>query len=103
VVEFFGAGNSTRFEGLHDVDVDRAALGKLLDNWTISRYELQPDRIVFYIWSWRAAGTHFAFRFTPRYAIHAKAAPAELFDYYNPDLKSVLAPQTFIVTGPNRK
>ena len=24
-------------------DVDRASLGKLLDNWTIERYELQPD------------------------------------------------------------
>jgi hypothetical protein len=84
-------------------DVDRASLAKLLDNWTISRYELQPDRIVFYIWSWRAEGTHFSFRFTPRYVIHAKAAPATLFDYYNPDLKTVLAPQTFSVEGLSRK
>lgn len=84
-------------------DVDRVALGKLLDNWTISRYELQPDRIVFYIWSWKAEGTHFTFRFTPRYAIRAKAAPATLSDYYNPDMKSVLTPQTFIVSDPGRK
>jgi hypothetical protein len=42
------------------------------------------------------------FPFNPRYAIRAKAAPATLSDYYNPDLKSVLAPQTFIVTGPGR-
>ena len=28
-------------------DVDRASLGKLLDNGAIARYELQPDRIVF--------------------------------------------------------
>jgi len=81
-------------------DVDRASLAKLLDDWTVSRYELQPDRIVFYVWSWKAEGTHFSFRFTPRYAIHAKAAPAALFDYYNPDLKSVLAPQTFSIPGP---
>jgi hypothetical protein len=79
-------------------DVDRASLAKLLDSWTISRYELQPDRIIFYLWSWRAEGSHFNFRFTPRYAIHAKAAPAMLFDYYNPDLKAVLAPQRFQVT-----
>ena len=78
-------------------DVDRASLAKLLNNWTISRYELQPDRIVFYLWSWRAEGSHFSFRFTPRYAIHAKAAPATLFDYYNPDLKVVLKPQVFQV------
>jgi hypothetical protein len=79
------------------VDVDRVSLAKLLDNWTISRYELQPDRIVFYLWSWNAEGTHFNFAFTPRYAIQAKAAPAVLFDYYNPDLRVVLAPQTFVV------
>jgi hypothetical protein len=84
-------------------DVDRASLAKLLDNWTISRYELQPDRIVFYLWSWHAEGSHFSFSFTPRYAIHAKAAPATLIDYYNPDLKSVLAPQTFTVTDSLRR
>jgi uncharacterized protein YfaS (alpha-2-macroglobulin family) len=78
-------------------DVDRASLGKLLDNWTISRYELEPDRIVFYLWSGGAEGEKFSFRFTPRFAIHAKAAPAKLMDYYNPDLSAVLAPQTFSV------
>ncbi|MGA3159863.1 MAG: alpha-2-macroglobulin family protein [Terracidiphilus sp.] len=79
-------------------DVDRVSLAKLLDTWVISRYELQPDCIVFYLWSWRAEGSRFSFRFTPRFAIHAKAAPATLFDYYNPDLKAVLAPQRFQVT-----
>jgi uncharacterized protein YfaS (alpha-2-macroglobulin family) len=84
-------------------DVDRASLAKLLDSWTVSRYELQPDRIVFYLWSWRAEGEQFSFRFTPRYAIHAKAAPAMLFDYYNPDLKAVLAPQAFQVKQSPRR
>jgi uncharacterized protein YfaS (alpha-2-macroglobulin family) len=79
-------------------DVDRASLSKLLDSWTISRYELQPDRIVFYLWSSAAEGEKFSFRFTPRYSIRAKAAPAELTDYYNRDLKAVLAPQSFIVS-----
>ncbi|HEY2470025.1 MAG TPA: alpha-2-macroglobulin family protein [Terracidiphilus sp.] len=78
-------------------DVDRASLGKLLDSWVISRYELQPDRIVFYLWSSSAEGDNFSFRFTPRYSIRAKAAPAKLVDYYNPDLNAVLAPQTFSV------
>lgn len=76
-------------------DVDRASLGKLLDNWTIYRYDLEPDRIVFYLWSSAAEGEKFSFRFTPRYAIRAKAAPAKLTDYYNPDLNAVLAPQLF--------
>jgi len=80
-------------------DVDRASLGKLLDNLTISRYELQPDRIVFYLWSSAAEGEKFTFRFTPRYAIRAKAAPAQLTDYYNPDLNAVLAPQSFAVSS----
>jgi len=78
-------------------DVDRASLAKLLNDWTVSRYELQPDRIVFYLWSRNAEGSHFSFRFTARYAIRAKAAPATLFDYYNPDLKVVLKPQVFQV------
>jgi hypothetical protein len=47
---------------------------------------------------WSAEGSHFSFRFTPRYAIRPKAAPPTLYDYYNPDLKSVLAPQAFTVT-----
>jgi uncharacterized protein YfaS (alpha-2-macroglobulin family) len=84
-------------------DVDRASLAKLLDSWTISRYELEPDRVVFYLWSWKAEGSRFSFRFTPRYAIHAKTAPATLFDYYNPDLKAVLAPQRFQVTDSLRR
>jgi uncharacterized protein YfaS (alpha-2-macroglobulin family) len=79
-------------------DVDRASLGKLLDNWTIERYELEPDRIVFYLWSPAAEGERFTFRFTPRYAVRAKAAPATLTDYYNPDLNAVLAPQSFVVS-----
>lgn len=81
-------------------DVDRASLAKLLDNWTIERYELQPDRIVFYLWSSTPEGEKFTFRFTPRYAIRAKAAPAKLTDYYNPDFNAVLAPQSFAVSAP---
>jgi len=40
-------------------------LAKFLDNWTISRYELESDRIVFNLWSGTAAGEKFSFRFTP--------------------------------------
>jgi hypothetical protein len=80
-------------------DVDRASLGKLLDSFAIARYELQPDRIVFYLWSSAVEGEKFSFRFTPRYSIRAKAAPAKLVDYYNPDLSAVLAPQSFVVSS----
>jgi hypothetical protein len=54
---------------------------------------------VFYLWSSAAEGEKFTFRFTPRYAIRAKAAPAQLTDYYNPDLNAVLAPQSFTVSA----
>jgi len=60
---------------------------------------LQPDRIVFYLWSSAAEGDKFTFRFTPRYSIRAKAAPAKLVDYYNPDLNAVIAPQLFVVSS----
>ena len=83
-------------------DVDRASLGKLLDNWTIERYELQPDRIVFYLWS-STAGDKFSFSFTPRYAIRAKAASARLTDYYNPELNAVIAPQSFTVDAASHR
>jgi hypothetical protein len=58
---------------------------------------LQPDRIVFYLWSSSADGDRFSFRFTPRYSIRAKAAPGKLVDYYNPVLSAILAPQKFSV------
>jgi hypothetical protein len=49
-----------------------------------------------------AAGAHFTFRFTPRFAIQAKAAPSILLDYYNPDERVVLAPQSFAVSSGSR-
>jgi hypothetical protein len=58
---------------------------------------------IFYLWSSLAEGSHFTFRFTPRYAILARAAPATLSDYYNPDLRAVLEPETFFVTGQLQK
>jgi hypothetical protein len=84
-------------------EVDRASLTRLLDEGTIARYELQPDRIVFYLWPGNAAGTKFDFAMTPRYAIKAKAAEATLSDYYNPELRVVLPPEGFSVTGPSQK
>jgi len=80
-------------------DVDRTALGRLLDTGTIDRYEVQPDRIVFYLWPSSAERKKFSFSFTPRYAVRAKAAPAKLTDYDNFDLNAVLAPMSFVVSA----
>lgn len=84
-------------------EVERASLARLLDAGTIERYELQPDRIVFYLWPGNAAGTRFSFGMTPRYAVRAKASAATLSDYYNPELRVVLPPQVFAVAGPSQK
>lgn len=78
-------------------DVDRESLAKLLSEGFVSHYELQPDRIVFYMWSNDAATHTFRFQFTPRFSVHAKAAPATLFDYYNPEERVTLAPQKFLI------
>lgn len=79
-------------------EVDRAGLAKLLKADILQRYELQPDRIVFYLWSPPAEGKEFSFQFRLRYPVDAQSAPSELVDYYNPDLKVVLPPERFRAT-----
>jgi len=59
-------------------------------------YEVAPDRVTFYIWP-RAAGMQFRFTFRPRFAIHARAEQSLLYDYYNPDERVALAPESFRV------
>jgi hypothetical protein len=83
-------------------DVDREQLTRLQADGAIDHYELAPDHITFYTWSWNASGTHFSFRFTPRFALQAKAAPSVLYDYYNPDERVVLAPQRLDVPSESR-
>ena len=78
-------------------EVDRASLKQLLSTWQITRYELQPDKLIFYVWSGRAEGEEFSFKMKLRYPVTAQSAASELMDYYNPDLQVVLAPQKFTV------
>jgi hypothetical protein len=83
-------------------EVDRARLTDLVRDGQqgIHAYELQPDRVIFYLWPrWGAdnAGVHFSFRFRPRYGIRAVTAPSSLTDFYNPDVRVVLPPTRFTV------
>jgi len=58
-------------------------------------YELEPDRIVFYLWSGlrrREVQLPIQRRVSPS---APKAAPPNCFDYYNPRSDAVLAAQTF--------
>lgn len=78
-------------------DVDRASLDKAVkaSNWGVSQYDIQPDRVVFYLWP-RAGGIAFDFKFQPRFGLKAKSAASSIYDYYNPDARAVVAPTSFI-------
>ena len=72
-------------------EVDRASLEAGGGN-----YEVQPDRVVFYIWP-SAGGSSFSFDFRPRYRMESLSAPSRLYDYYNPEAAAVVAPVKFSV------
>jgi len=79
-------------------DVDRASLeGAVRSGGDVGRYEVQPDRVVFYVWP-RAGGTTFTFAFRPRIALQAKGSASAVYDYYNPDEQAVVPPESFTVT-----
>jgi uncharacterized protein YfaS (alpha-2-macroglobulin family) len=79
-------------------DVDRESLERALASENaVSRYEVQPDRVIFYMWP-IAGGSDFTFEFRPRFAMKAETAPSLLYDYYNPDASVTLKPQKFDVT-----
>lgn len=73
--------------------VDRSSLEKAMtgSDWSISQYEIRPDRLVVYLWP-RAGGTDFDFSFRARYEVNALTAPSVLYDYYNPDAQAVVQP-----------
>jgi hypothetical protein len=73
-------------------EVDRASL----EQAEISGYEIQPDRVVFYLWP-RSGGTTFGFNFKMRYRIEAMTAASVIYDYYNPEARATVAPVRFTV------
>ena len=77
-------------------DVDRRVLDDLINNsgWTVSHYDILPDRLVLYLWP-NAGGTKLTFEFRPRYGLKARTAPSVLYDYYNPDALVALPPADF--------
>jgi CD109 antigen len=79
-------------------DVDRASLDRAVEEsgWTLSRYDVLPDRLVVYLWP-HAGATRFRFKFRPRYGLNALTAPSQLYDYYNPEARTVVPPTRFVV------
>lgn len=78
------------------VEVDRVSLARALTRPGVWRADVMPDRVVFYLWS-NAGGTELDFSFAPRMAMRAKAAASTLYDYYNPEAATTVAPVTFVV------
>jgi hypothetical protein len=79
-------------------EVDRGILEDIVSdrNSGVDSYEIAADHVTFYVWP-RAADVKFRFLFRTRYAIKARSAQSTLYDFYNPDARVVLPPQTFIV------
>ena len=77
-------------------EVDRSSLDAALKTWTISQYDVLPDRIVLYMWP-RGGGVKFDFKFRPRLGMAAKTASSVIYDYYNPESRVVLPPVKFRV------
>jgi uncharacterized protein YfaS (alpha-2-macroglobulin family) len=79
-------------------DVDRASLELAVKNsvWSLSRYDVLPDRLVVYLWP-RPDGNTFEFKFRPRFGLTAQSAPSLVYDYYNPEARVVVAPTKFTV------
>ena len=78
-------------------DVSRESLeAALAADWSLSRYDVLPDRIVLYMWS-KAGGTKFNFKFRPRYGINAQTPASIVYDYYNPEAQAMVTPLRFNV------
>ena len=79
-------------------DVDRASLSAAVESsgWTLTRYDVLPDRLIVYLWP-KAGGIAFEFQFRPRYGLIAHTPRSTLYDYYNPDAYAILAPVQFTV------
>jgi hypothetical protein len=77
-------------------DVDRASLERAMkaSGWDFSSYDVLPDKLIVYLWP-RAGGTNFTFNFRARYGLRAQTAPSVLYDYYNPEARTVVAPTKF--------
>jgi hypothetical protein len=79
-------------------DVDRSTLEDAINKsgWSVSQYDILPDRLLLYLWP-RAGGVKVTFSLKPRYGLKARTAPSKLYDYYNPDAQVSLPPADFVI------
>lgn len=81
------------------VEVDRESLTQALRKQARGgqSFDIQPDRVVLYLWPWRNEKNTLEFTFRPRFAMKAKTVRSLLYDYYNPDAQVLIAPARFVV------
>ena len=74
-------------------EVERESLETVLSRASLGvyRYDVLPDRVVFYLWP-EAGGASFDFTLRTRISMNAKSAASKLYDYYNPEALSEVAP-----------
>lgn len=79
-------------------DVDRSSLDSAVTDsgWDLQSYEVQPDRVVFYLWP-RAGGTTFSFSLKARFPMKAQSSESVLYDYYNPQARVSVPPMRFVI------
>jgi len=78
-------------------EVDRASLETAVSaNWAVQSYEIQPDRVVLYLWP-SAGGVTFSFALKPRFPMNAQSTESVLYDYYNPLARASVQPVRFAV------
>ena len=79
--------------------VERGSLDQAIRErgYSIDRYDVLPDRVVFYLWPGYGSSATLSFQFRPRLALNAQSAPSLAYDYYNPEARAVMAPTRFRV------
>ena len=77
-------------------DVNRASLEKAKSKGRFSSYDILPDKIVIYAWMGNLP-LEFNFKFRPRFERNAQTAPSIVYDYYNEEAKTTIAPFRFSV------
>ena len=77
-------------------EVDRASLERLLEDSSVDRYDVLPDRVILYLWP-TAGGVSLNFDLRARIPMVAKSARSVLYDYYNPEALSEVAPVLWTV------
>jgi A-macroglobulin TED domain/Alpha-2-macroglobulin family/MG2 domain/Carboxypeptidase regulatory-like domain/A-macroglobulin receptor binding domain/Macroglobulin domain MG3/Alpha-2-macroglobulin bait region domain len=77
-------------------DVDRTGLDRAKTQGEFSNYDILPDKVLIYFWT-AYNSREFSFKFKPRYGINAQNAPSTVYDYYNEEAKTTVAPEKFEV------